>query len=212
MPYGAGRGGGYAASRLMAFVDGENLTARFAEMVKEGRTPRPNPNPNNPYMDEAVHSDEAGRFVWSPSTLQPALESGEEYLLRCHYYTTCGQSEDVCDELTRDLSAQVARLYRAGGMPAGGTNLIPRVYRKMKANTRTKSVDINLCVEVMEYVARDALDSLFLVTGDVDYLPLIEATMRSGKRVYVGALSSGISARLRYAADRFIDLNPIYFN
>lgn len=82
----------------------------------------------------------------------------------------------------------------------------------MKANTRTKSVDINLCVEVMEYVARDALDSLFLVTGDVDYLPLIEATMRSGKRVYVGALSSGISARLRYAADRFIDLNPIYFN
>lgn len=53
---------------------------------------------------------------------------------------------------------------------------------------------------------------LFINRGGVDYMPLIEAVMRAGKRVYLGALNSGLSPRMRTAADRFLVLDAMYFD
>ena len=45
------------------------------------------------------------------------------------------------------------------------------------------------------------------MTGDGDYIPLIQEIMRQGKQVIVGALSNGLNPKLRVVADNFIDLD-----
>lgn len=193
----------------MAFVDGENLTARFEAMVKDGRKAR------TPREDRLLHSNirhVSNRFVWSDGTIWgiPAQDD----LVRVHYYTTFTGGNDEFEKFTEELGALTVARFQDEGQWIARDNqpVIPRVFKKEARNTRTKSVDINLCVDVLDYVRQDALDSVYLVTGDVDYLPLIEAVMRAGKRIYLAALSSGLSSRLRYGVDKFISLDRTYFS
>lgn len=58
---------------------------------------------------------------------------------------------------------------------------------------------------------RDNYDILYLITGDGDFKPLIEEVIRTGKQVYVAALSNGLNPVLKLAADVFVDLDPYYF-
>ena len=196
----------------MAFVDGENLTARFEAMVKvkDGKHPRiaQDRGAFSP-LPPIVH--DAGRFVWSPASIFKV--PSREDLLRVHYYTTYIGAPEGFETFKKYISEQVAFQYQDEPqmMARESIPLIPRVFEKTGRGTRTKSVDINLCVEMLEYIRQDALDSVYLVTGDVDYLPLIEAAMRAGKKVYLAALSSGLSNRLPYSADRFVSLDDTYF-
>ena len=200
----------------MAFVDGENLTNRFETLQSEKAwTPRVGSGAGG-HLWTVQHRQ--GLFVWSPLTIINVAR--REELLRVHYYTTYAADESDCDNLSETISSlkshRAVEEYHSPGaqymMTSEVVNLIPRVFRKQKRSTKTKSVDINLCVDVMDYVRQNALDSVFLVTGDVDYLPLIEAVMRAGKHVYVAALSSGLSPRIRTTADSFLLLDGIYFN
>ncbi len=193
-------------ARLMVFVDGENLTLRFQEMVKEGRNARTETSPNLwEHLFAVDHIQD--KFAWSPGTVRGLF--GDEELLRAQYYAMCESGGDDAERLSEHIAAQNAIMFYAGTRST--VRLMPRVFQKTKKNTKTKSVDINVCVDVLDYVERDALDTVFLVTGDIDYLPLLEAVMRAGKRVIVGALSSGVAPRLRHATDRFVDLDPVYF-
>ena len=194
-------------SRLMAFVDGENLTARFETMLHEGRRPRVT---NHAHLAFGPVAHEMGLFAWSPATVSGF--PGDEEVLRIHYYTTFSGGADKLEEFRKRVATHKALWLQDDLMvPRRTLPLIPRVFHKTARNTKTKSVDINLCVEVLEYVRQNALDSVFLVTGDVDYLPLIDAAMKAGKRVYVAALSSGLSSQLMYGVDQFISLDDRYF-
>ncbi len=196
-------------TRLMAFVDGENLTARFSAMVGAGRQPRVRAD-DEIRWPVVKHGDS---FVWSPATVF-GIAADHLELVRAHYYTTFVGGSDVLDEFSEWIGQQFAFRFADGGgqrVVKSAVPLIPRVFHKTARKTRTKSVDINLCVEALEYVHRDAVDAIYLVTGDVDYLPLIEAVMRAGKRVFLAALSSGLSPRLKYGVDRFVPLDDTYF-
>jgi uncharacterized LabA/DUF88 family protein len=194
-------------SRYMAFVDGENLTNRFEAMIKDGRQPR---TPSDKYDPRAViHL--LGRMAWSPATFLRV--SNEAKLLRVHYYTTFSGASDEF-EVFRQQVAGLRSVEFAGGMvdrPMRDMPVLGRVFQKSSRRTKTKSVDINLCVDVLEYTHQNALDGIVLVSGDVDYLPLINAVMRSGRLAVVAALSSGLSSELRLSADTFLLLDDVYF-
>jgi uncharacterized LabA/DUF88 family protein len=64
---------------------------------------------------------------------------------------------------------------------------------------------------MMRSANNGAFDVLFLLSGDGDYLPLIEEITRSGKQVWVAAFSKGLNSNLRFAADEFFDLDEIFF-
>jgi uncharacterized LabA/DUF88 family protein len=195
-------------SRLMAFVDGENLTARFEDMLRTGREERKS---SHAYKTIGAVAYQQARFVWSQSTVNGFQNS--EALQRVHYYTTFSGGNEELEAIHEQISSLRAFQFVDGAIdrPSNAITLISRVFHKTARKTKTKSVDINLCVDVLEYVRQDALDSVFLVTGDVDYLPLIEAVMKAGKTVYVAALSAGLSRRLKYCADKFIPLDDLYF-
>jgi uncharacterized LabA/DUF88 family protein len=88
--------------------------------------------------------------------------------------------------------------------------LVPRVFKKGKG-AKTKSVDINLTVDVLRQAANGNVDVLLLLSGDGDYLPLVEEASRSGKQVWVAAFSSGFNVNLKYAADEYFCLDDYFF-
>jgi uncharacterized LabA/DUF88 family protein len=190
----------------MAFIDGENLTVRFEAMVKEGRKPH---TQGSRHVTWPIQY-EPGLFVWHPKTIF-GLQGGD--LVRVHYYSTFSGGADQLESFRQQVASRTAYEFVDSGdsIVKRAIPLIPRIFHKTARNTRTKSVDINLCVDVLEYVRQDALDAIYLVTGDVDYLPLVEAVMRAGKRVFIAALSSGLSSQMSYGVDRFNSLNELYF-
>jgi hypothetical protein len=62
---------------------------------------------------------------------------------------------------------------------------------------------------MLSHAYKDNYDVAVLVTGDADYLPLVDEVQRQGKVVVVAFFdtSHGLDVRLGRAADHFIELN-----
>src|SRR6185503_12604178 len=97
-----------AVARLMAFIDGENLTTRFEEMVKEGRAPRERAHQNNWLFLHKVEHD-PGRFVWSRGTVRDLLPGDE--ITRAHYYTTFAGAPAECEALAERIAGFTAAKF-----------------------------------------------------------------------------------------------------
>jgi uncharacterized LabA/DUF88 family protein len=194
-------------AKVMAFVDGENLTARFEAMVAEGKVPRTESRIPGATLVQHLQK----RLAWSPNTVKDLYPG--DVLDRAYYYTTFVGAEDELENFSATVGqcAVWEPVTSDVEEPPHPIRLIPRVFKKSVRATKTKSVDISLCVDVLECVKNNALDAVYLVSGDIDYRPLIEAVMRAGKRVYVASLSSGCAPHLPNIPDRYIDLDSVYF-
>lgn len=65
--------------------------------------------------------------------------------------------------------------------------------------------DIGMTVDAIKLSPQ--LDALVLVTGDGDFLPLVEYLKGQGRQIEVIAFGKSASTKLREAADDFIDLS-----
>jgi uncharacterized LabA/DUF88 family protein len=63
----------------------------------------------------------------------------------------------------------------------------------------------------MRFAFTDEIERVYLVSGDGDYLPLVEEVMRRGKQVEILALSSGLNHALPYSVDSFYELDNALF-
>jgi uncharacterized protein (TIGR00288 family) len=90
------------------------------------------------------------------------------------------------------------------------SNLYPKVFRKYK-NKKAKGVDIQMTVDILTHVYQNNLEVVYLVSGNGDYLPVIEEVIRKGKQVYLAAFSSGLNKTLVHYVDKFINLDDVYF-
>jgi len=81
--------------------------------------------------------------------------------------------------------------------------IFPKVFRKAKRSAKSKGVDINLTIDMLNHAYHDDFDLAYLISGDGDFIPLIETVMRLGKRVYVLALSSGLNPQIPVSVDEF---------
>lgn len=181
--------------RMMAFVDGENLTMRFQGMLAKKLEP------------SSGTKHEPDTYVWHPSAL--VVDSVD--IVRVSYYTYVVGDNDHLKEVNRTI-----RDLTWGTQPHGDTNprrgqLFPRIFKKDQKSAKRKGVDISITVDVLNHVYQDSVDTVYLITGDGDYKPLIEQIVRAGKQVYLAALSDGFNESLKEAVDRFIDLDPIFF-
>jgi uncharacterized LabA/DUF88 family protein len=68
-----------------------------------------------------------------------------------------------------------------------------------------------ITIDVMRHSYTDAVDVVYLFSGDGDFVELVKDAGRGGKRVCVAAFSSGLDPRLRLVADRFALLDDLYF-
>lgn len=65
--------------------------------------------------------------------------------------------------------------------------------------------DVGLAMDTIKLASK--LDVVVLVSGDGDYVPLVEYLQSLGQRVEVAAFGRSASGKLQEAADRFIDLD-----
>ncbi len=181
--------------RMMAFIDGENLTMRFQGMLGKKLEP----------SSGTKHAPDT--YVWHPSAL--VVDSVD--IVRVSYYTYVVGDDDYLKEVNHTI-----RNLTWGTQPHGDTNprrgqLFPRIFKKDQKSAKRKGVDISITVDALTHVYQNSVDTVYLITGDGDYNPLIEQIVRAGKQVYLAALSEGLNESLKEAVDRFIDLDPVFF-
>src|SRR3989339_393511 len=73
-------------------------------------------------------------------------------------------------------------------------------------NTGMKKADWDVGLTVDAIRLAPSLDAIVIVSGDGDYLPLVEYLKSMGKQVEVAAFGETSSSRLKEAVDDFIDL------
>jgi uncharacterized LabA/DUF88 family protein len=73
---------------------------------------------------------------------------------------------------------------------------------------KPKGVDIGLTVRLLEDAYRHIFDICYLFTSDVDYIPVIQAIQRIGRKVVVFGYRDGLGGNsdLEYVPDGFIEL------
>jgi uncharacterized LabA/DUF88 family protein len=176
-------------SHQFMFIDGENLLFRYQAMLAEGKRPR----------NEVVHRPD--EFVWSPHVFD---HTGFDFV-RATYYTSVVGDTDKLTALTGFIKAQGVR--RGGIYPL----LHVCVFKKDAKAQKTRSVDINITIDALRHAFHNDADEFTFITGDSDFVLLVEAVMREGKYVRVMALSSGLLPRLQHAADNFWPLDDFFF-
>ena len=173
--------------RMMIFFDGENLSARYQAMVKNGWIARP----------DMVHIRDS--FIYGDGMAHLALVGFHE-VLRATYYTSITGDEAALTALAQQIKSQSVSRHRLASLPC---NLTPQVFKRDKGTSRSKGVDIKLTVDVLTQVHNDTVDSVYILSGDGDYLPVMEEVLRHGKQLYVSAFSSGLNPRVQQVADQF---------
>jgi uncharacterized LabA/DUF88 family protein len=181
------------SSRMMVFVDGENLVMRYQDMLAKGFVPKPN----------VVHEQDV--IAWHVDVIQERLVD----IVRATYYTYAVGDEEYLNAVCNRIK-QIQYHYRGDQLGRAG-NLYPKVFKKPKKSAKRKGVDINITVDVLTHTFKDSVDIIYLVTGDGDYLPLIEEVARNGKQVYLAALSEGLNEKLPYVVDQFYSLDAAFF-
>ena len=89
--------------------------------------------------------------------------------------------------------------------------LKPRLFKKRTQKEKAKAVDVNFTIDMLIHTASDNLDSVVLISGDGDFVPLVKTVMQRGKQVFVMALSRGLNKDLPIIADEFHYLDDRLF-
>jgi uncharacterized protein (TIGR00288 family) len=182
--------------KLVGFADGENLVLRYQAMVANGAKPR----------SDVIHIPDV--LAWHPRIMSTYVSD----VIRVLFYQTCVGDDRKIFSVMQQIK-EIRYVYQDDTPTSENCSgaLIPKVFKKEKRSSKTKSVDINLTVDMLRCVYHSPIDVLFLLSGDGDYLPLIEEASRSGKQVWLAAFSDGLHSGMALAADEFIDLDKVFF-
>jgi uncharacterized LabA/DUF88 family protein len=183
-----------AIPRAIIFVDGENLVFRYQDMLAA----------RNNSSAKIVHVPDA--FVWHPALTDWCLMD----VLRVYFYSSVVGDDDKLVQI-REQIGKILYKFQYGPGEKGAAQIVPIIFKKHSRTHKTRQVDIHIAIDMMRFAHNPNIDLLYLVSGDGDYLPLLQEVMRHGKEVYVAALSSGLSSQLRYSVDEFHDLDRVFF-
>jgi hypothetical protein len=190
----------------MAFVDGENLTLQAEKFknldpspllveidfdYRRGKGPYYRSNccvwfpPAGDHYRDRFEGDRLPA-EWTPWDLDRRSTGS-------HYYTSVVGTSDAV-KATEDILA--------------GIMFNPVVFKKPKGTESTKIVDITIAKDMLLHCYQDNYDVAILVSADADFVPVIEAVKRMGKRVCVASFRDalGNSGDLRRAASHYEDI------
>jgi uncharacterized LabA/DUF88 family protein len=90
-----------------------------------------------------------------------------------------------------------------------GYRITTKNYKTFASGARKADMDLDLCMDIVRLVDADAIDTLILVSGDSDFLPLLEYCSDHGVRVEVAAFDDAAAMILRQSCDLFINLSQV---
>jgi uncharacterized LabA/DUF88 family protein len=90
-----------------------------------------------------------------------------------------------------------------------GYRITTKNYKTFSSGAKKADLDLDMCMDIVRMVDAKAVDSVVLVSGDSDFLPLLEYCSDHGVRVEVAAFEDAAAAILRQSCDLFINLSLV---
>ena len=88
-----------------------------------------------------------------------------------------------------------------------GYRITTKHYKTFSSGAKKADLDLDLCMDVVRLVDAKAVDCIVLVSGDSDFMPMLDYCSDHGVRVEVAAFDESMSATLRQSCDLFINLS-----
>jgi uncharacterized LabA/DUF88 family protein len=121
---------------------------------------------------------------------------GNRRLVRAHAYAPTNP----------DPHAEQSFLTAVKGL---GYRITTKNYKTFSSGAKKADMDLDLCMDIVRLVDARALDTVVLVSGDSDFLPLLEYCSDRGVRVEVAAFDDSAAMILRQSCDLFINLSLV---
>ncbi len=90
-----------------------------------------------------------------------------------------------------------------------GYRITTKDYKTFSSGAKKADLDLDLCMDIVRIVDAGAVDTIVLVSGDSDFLPLLSYCSDHGVRVEVAAFDESTAAILRQSCDLFINLSLV---
>jgi uncharacterized LabA/DUF88 family protein len=147
---------------------------------------------------------DVANLLYSARTLRIAVDFGKlldflrgnRRLIRAHAY--CPTSPQPGDEQTF--------LQAVKGL---GYRITTKHYKTFSSGAKKADLDLDLCMDVVRLVDGRAVDCIVLLSGDSDFMPMLDYCTDHGVRVEVAAFDEAMSATLRQSCDLFINLSML---
>jgi uncharacterized LabA/DUF88 family protein len=206
------RTGEHSAASInhLANVIAQTISAQTDRMVAELRRANQVPTNVSVSLPPFPSTERVGVFVdvanllYSARTLRMTIDFGKlldflrgnRRLVRAHAY--CPTSPQPGDE---QMFLQAVK-----GL---GYRITTKNYKTFSSGAKKADMDLDLCMDVVRLVDGRAVDCIVLVSGDSDFMPMLDYCSDHGVRVEVAAFDESMSATLRQSCDLFINLSML---
>jgi uncharacterized LabA/DUF88 family protein len=127
----------------------------------------------------------------------------DRWLLRAYFYTGI-PTEEFGKSERQQWKKQKGFLNELQNL---GIKVKTMPLKKTPEGYIEKGVDVLLATDMVSLAFRDAYDTAILVSGDSDYVPVVEEIQQLGKRVENASFKRTSSYELRKVCDKFILLD-----
>jgi uncharacterized LabA/DUF88 family protein len=203
---------GISAASLTHFANvvSQAIQTQTDRMVAELRRSSQAPTSVSVSLPPFPSTERVGVFVdvanllYSARTLRIAVDFGKlldflrgnRRLVRAHAY--CPTSPQPGDE---QMFLQAVK-----GL---GYRITTKNYKTFSSGAKKADLDLDLCMDVVRLVDGRAVDCIVLVSGDSDFMPMLDYCSDHGVRVEVAAFDEAMSATLRQSCDLFVNLSML---
>jgi uncharacterized LabA/DUF88 family protein len=199
-----------ASVNQLANIVSQAIQTQTDRMVAELRRANQAPTNISVSMPPFPSNERVGVFVdvanllYSARTLRMAVDFGKlldflrgnRRLIRAQAY--CPTSPQPGDE---QMFLQAVK-----GL---GYRITTKNYKTFSSGAKKADLDLDLCMDVVRLVDGNAVDCIVLVSGDSDFMPMLDYCSDHGVRVEVAAFDEAMSGTLRQSCDLFINLSML---
>jgi uncharacterized LabA/DUF88 family protein len=199
-----------ASVQQIANVITQSFQIQTDRMIAELRRANQGPTNISVSVPQFPSNERVGVFVdvanllYSARTLRITIDfaklldflRGNRRLVRAHAY--CPTSPQPGDE---QMFLQAVK-----GL---GYRITTKNYKTFASGAKKADLDLDLCMDVVRLVDGKAVDDIVLVSGDSDFMPMLDYCSDHGVRVEVAAFDEAMSATLRQSCDVFINLGML---
>jgi uncharacterized LabA/DUF88 family protein len=121
---------------------------------------------------------------------------GNRRLIRAHAYSPTSPEPQANQEFLSPVKGV-------------GYRITTKNYKTFSSGAKKADLDLDLCMDIVRLVDSGAVETVVLVSGDSDFLPLLEYCSDKGVRVEVAAFDDSAAAILRQSCDLFINLSLV---
>ena len=129
---------------------------------------------------------------------------GERNVMRTYYYNA-----PLTDDYENDLREGQQRFFESLRRIPYVTVRLGRLHRRGDGSLVEKGIDVAIAVECLSLAFEDTYDTALLVSGDSDYVELVEALKRKGKHVECAMFKNQSAGVLMEYVDVFHPLDEL---